>query len=264
MATSCDFVAVAVAAAGRGPLLRLVGAERVRPRRARPRRPGQSHRAGPLAHVAVAARAVTAVSGVFGLGAWGSSARRRLPWRLPVGGAAVAVDACPRCWVVVGVAAAVLRRGPTVRALAWGVLLVAFVVGELGATMRLPVVGPRRLAVRAPLGAPGRLVRRSCPPWRSSSPPRSSRPGARPTGAATSTSPEAGPRPHLRPGTDSREVDAALLLELLDDPLDVLGALERRHEHGVAGVDDDDVLETDDRHRPSAPRRDETGRSRPP
>lgn len=49
-----------------------------------------------------------------------------------------ALSTVPAIWVVVGVAALLCGALPRVAPLAWGVLLVAFVVGELGTTMNLP------------------------------------------------------------------------------------------------------------------------------
>jgi ABC-2 type transport system permease protein len=137
VATEVRFVAVAVAASGVALVLRLVGAERSGL--------GEVVLATPVsrtrwyaAHVAVSLTLVTVLMALFGLllGLVGSAVTPLAP---SVGAAvAASVSTAPAVWVVVGVAAFLCGAAPRFAPFAWGVLLVAFVVGELGATMGLP------------------------------------------------------------------------------------------------------------------------------
>ena len=90
------------------------------------------------AHVAVSLVLVTALMALFGLvlGVVGSAVTPLAPSVGAVAGAALST--VPAIWVVVGVAALLCGALPRVAPLVWGVLLVAFVVGELGTTMNLP------------------------------------------------------------------------------------------------------------------------------
>jgi ABC-2 type transport system permease protein len=120
VATEVRFVAVAVAAAGVALLLRLVGAERVGLGEVVLTTPVSRTR-WYAAHVALSLVLVTALMALFGL-------------VLGVVGSAVT----PLAPGLVGVAALLCGALPRVAPLVWGVLLVAFVVGELGTTMNLP------------------------------------------------------------------------------------------------------------------------------
>ena len=137
VATEVRFVAVAVAAAGVALLLRLVGAERGGLGEVVLTTPVSRTR-WYAAHVAVSLVLVTALMALFGLvlGVVGSAVTPLAP---SVGAAAgAALSTVPAIWVVVGVAALLCGALPRVAPLVWGVLLVAFVVGELGTTMNLP------------------------------------------------------------------------------------------------------------------------------
>lgn len=137
VATELRFVAVAVAAAGVALVLRLVTAER--------RGLGElvlstaaSRTRWFLAHVAVALALPAWLMAVVGtvVGVVGPLATPAAPSPGPALAAALAT--VPAVWVVVGVAALLAGVAPRFAPLAWGVLLVAFVVGEVGPTMRLP------------------------------------------------------------------------------------------------------------------------------
>ena len=137
VATEVRFVAVAVAAAGVALLLRLVGAERGGLGEVVLTTPVSRTR-WYAAHVVVSLVLVTVLMALFGvvLGLVGSAVS-------PLGpsvGAVVAASlaTAPAVWVVVGVTAFLCGTSPRFAPFAWGVLLVAFVVGELGTTMRLP------------------------------------------------------------------------------------------------------------------------------
>ena len=137
VATEVRFVAVSVAAAGVALLLRLVGAERGGLGEVVLTTPVSRTR-WYAAHVAVSLVLVTALMALFGLvlGVVGSAVTPLAP---SVGAAVgAALSTVPAIWVVVGVAALLCGALPRVAPLAWGVLLVAFVVGELGTTMNLP------------------------------------------------------------------------------------------------------------------------------
>ena len=106
-----------------------------------------------------------------------------------------ALAALPAVWVMIGVAAALAGAFPRFAPFSWGVLLVTFLVDRDRPDDRPALVGPRPLAVHAPLAPAGRrrsspCPRRCSPCWR----PRSWAPGCWPTAAATS------PDRRLRPG----------------------------------------------------------------
>ncbi|WP_392544732.1 ABC transporter permease [Oryzobacter telluris] len=137
VATEVRFVAAAVAAAGVALVLRLVAAER--------RGLGELVLATPTsrtrwyaAHVAVALGLPALLMAVLGttVGIVGPAATPDAPALGPVLGASLAT--LPAVWVVVGMAALLAGAVPRFAPLTWGVLLVAFVVGELGPTMDLP------------------------------------------------------------------------------------------------------------------------------
>ena len=137
VATEVRFVAVAVAAAGIALVLRLVAAER--------RGLGElvlatatSRTRWFVAHVVVALALPAFLMAVLGLvvGVVGPAASPDAPGLGPVVGASLAT--LPAVWVVIGVTALLAGAVPRFAPLTWGVLLVAFVVGELGPTMGLP------------------------------------------------------------------------------------------------------------------------------
>lgn len=137
LATETVFVAFAVAAAGVGVVLRLTAAERSGL--------GESVLATPTprvrwfgAHVLLALALPTVLMVV--LGAVVGLVGPRVSADAPGFGAtlAAALATLPAVWVLVGVAALLAGVSARVAPLAWGVALVAFVVGELGPTMRLP------------------------------------------------------------------------------------------------------------------------------
>ena len=57
-----------------------------------------------------------------------------------------------------------------------------------------------------------------------------------------------------RPAFGSGERRTSLGLELVDDGLDVLGPRPGGHQHGIRGVDDDDVFKSENRDEPTARR----------
>jgi ABC-2 type transport system permease protein len=137
VATEVRFVAVAVTASGVALVLRLVGAERSGLGEVVLTTPVSRTR-WYAAHVAVSLVLVTALMALFGLvlGLVGSAVTPLAP---SVGAAvAASLSTAPAVWVVVGVAALLCGALPRFAPFAWGVLLVAFVVGELGTTMGLP------------------------------------------------------------------------------------------------------------------------------
>lgn len=137
VATELRFVSAAVAAAGVALVMRLVAAER--------RGIGElvlstatSRTRWFLAHVALALGLPAWLVLVAGtaVGLVGPLAAPAAPGVGEVVGAALAT--VPAVWVVIGLAALLAGAAPRFAPLTWGVLLVAFVVGELGPTMRLP------------------------------------------------------------------------------------------------------------------------------
>ena len=137
ISTELRFICVAVAAVGIALTLRLVGAERsglgevVLSTPTSRIRWYAAHVALPLVLTAVL---MTLVGVVVGL--TGPAVTPLAPTVGPTVGAALA--SLPAVWVLVGVAAALAGATPRFAPFAWGVLLVTFVVGELGTTMDLP------------------------------------------------------------------------------------------------------------------------------
>ncbi|WP_299443199.1 ABC transporter permease [uncultured Phycicoccus sp.] len=137
LATETKFVAIAVAAAGIGLVLRLTAAERAGLTEsvlATPTR--RAHWYG--AHVAVGIVLPAVLMTVVGLvvGFVGSRTSAAAPG---VGETlAASLATLPAVWVLIGVAALLAGATPRFAPTAWGVALVAFVVGELGPTMQLP------------------------------------------------------------------------------------------------------------------------------
>ena len=137
LATEIHFVAVAVAAAGIALVLRLVGAERSGL--------GEVVLATPTsrlrwfgAHVALPVLLTTALMVLLGavVGLVGPSVAPNAPSLGASVGATLA--ALPAIWVMTGVAAALAGAAPRFAPFAWGVLLVAFMVTEIGPLTKLP------------------------------------------------------------------------------------------------------------------------------
>jgi len=137
LATEIHFVAVAVAAAGIALVLRLVGAERSGL--------GEVVLATPTsrlrwfgAHVALPVLLTTALMVLLGavVGLVGPSVAPNAPSLGASVGATLA--ALPAIWVMTGVAAALAGAAPRFAPFAWGVLLVAFMVTEVGPLTKLP------------------------------------------------------------------------------------------------------------------------------
>jgi len=137
LATEIHFVAVAVAAAGIALVLRLVGAERSGL--------GEVVLATPTsrlrwfgAHVALPVLLTTALMVLLGavVGLVGPSVAPNAPSLGTSVGATLA--ALPAIWVMTGVAAALAGAAPRFAPFAWGVLLVAFMVTEIGPLTKLP------------------------------------------------------------------------------------------------------------------------------
>jgi ABC-2 type transport system permease protein len=137
VSTELGFVAAAVAAVGVALALRLVGSERSGL--------GEVVLATPTsrlrwyaAHVALPLALTTVLMAVLGmvLGLVGPAAAPLAP---PLGEAvAAALAKLPAIWVLIGVAAALAGALPRFAPFAWAVLLVTFLVGELGPSMQLP------------------------------------------------------------------------------------------------------------------------------
>ncbi|GAA4398584.1 multidrug efflux ABC transporter permease [Fodinibacter luteus] len=137
VATELRFVAVGVAAVGIALVLRLVGSERSGLGEVVLTTPA-SRTSWYAAHVVVPLALSAALLALFGLviGLVGPLATPLAP---TVGASvAAALSTLPAVWVVVGVAAALAGAAPRFAPVAWAVLLVSFVVGELGDTMNLP------------------------------------------------------------------------------------------------------------------------------
>ncbi len=137
LATEIHFVAVAVAAAGIALVLRLVGAERSGL--------GEVVLATPTsrlrwfgAHVALPVLLTTALMVLLGavVGLVGPSVAPNAPSLGASVGATLA--ALPAIWVMTGVAAALAGAAPRFAPFAWGVLLVALMVTEVGPLTKLP------------------------------------------------------------------------------------------------------------------------------
>lgn len=137
VATEVRFVAAAVSAAGVAHVLRLVGAERSGLGEVVLSAPTSRTR-WYAAHVALPLALTAGLMAVLGVtvGLVGPAVAPLAPPLGPSVGAALAT--LPAVWVLVGVAAALAGALPRFAPFAWGVLLVTFVVGELGATMNLP------------------------------------------------------------------------------------------------------------------------------
>jgi ABC-2 type transport system permease protein len=137
LATEIHFVAAAVSAAGVALVLRLVAAERSGL--------GEVVLATPTsrsrwfaAHVLLPVGLTTLLLVVLGatIGVVGPLATDRAPSFSATLGASLA--ALPAAWVMIGVTAALAGAVPRFAPLSWGVLLVTFLVAELGPSMRLP------------------------------------------------------------------------------------------------------------------------------
>lgn len=137
VATEVRFVAVAVAAVGVALVLRLVGAERSGLGEVVLSTPTSRTR-WYAAHVALPLVLTAALMTLLGVvvGLTGPAVTPLAPTVGPATGAAL--SSLPAVWVVVGVAAALSGALPRFAPFAWGVLLVTFIVGELGPTMDLP------------------------------------------------------------------------------------------------------------------------------
>ena len=137
VATEIHFVAAAVAAAGIALVLRLVGSERSGL--------GEQVLATPTsrvgwftAHVALPVVLTTALMALLGavVGVVGPSVTPDAPSFAESVGATIA--ALPVVWVMIGVAAALAGALPRFAPFAWGVLLVTFMVAEIGPLTALP------------------------------------------------------------------------------------------------------------------------------
>ncbi|QKE85615.1 polyketide antibiotic transporter [Arthrobacter sp. NEB 688] len=137
LASETRFLAVAVAAAGVALVLRLGAAERSGIGES-VLSTGTSRLRWYAAHVLVAVLATTLFLVVVGatVGLVGARASSTAPGFWAALGAFVST--LPAVWVLVGVAALLVGARPRTAPLAWGLLLVGFVVGELGPTMDLP------------------------------------------------------------------------------------------------------------------------------
>jgi ABC-2 type transport system permease protein len=137
LATEIHFVAVAVAAAGIALVLRLVGAERSGL--------GEVVLSTPTsrlrwfgAHVALPVVLTTALMALVGLvvGLVGPTVSPTAPTVAASMGATTA--ALPAIWVMTGVAAFLVGALPRFAPFAWGVLLVTFMLTEIGPLTKLP------------------------------------------------------------------------------------------------------------------------------
>jgi len=137
LATETAIISAAVAGAGVALVLRLVAAERSGLGEAVLTTPTPRLR-WYAAHVGVAVVLTTVLMTVLGftVGLVGPLASDGAPGVAATIGASVAT--LPAVWLVVGVAALLAGSSPRFAPLAWGLLVVSFVVGELGRTMRLP------------------------------------------------------------------------------------------------------------------------------
>ncbi len=137
LATETKFIAVAVAAAGIALVLRLGASERSGL--------GEAVLATPttrprwyLAHVVVAVAATTLFMTVVGVavGIAGGRASATAPGVGQTVGAFLST--LPAIWLLIGIGALLVGWNPRFAPFAWAVLLVGFVVAELGPTMELP------------------------------------------------------------------------------------------------------------------------------
>jgi ABC-2 type transport system permease protein len=137
LATEAKFIAVAVAAAGVSLVLRLGAAERAGLGEAVLTTPTSRPR-WYFSHVVVAVAATTLFMVVVGatIGFIGPRVSAGAPDLAQTVGAFLST--LPAIWVLVGVAALLVGWNPRFAPLAWALLLVGFVVGELGPTMELP------------------------------------------------------------------------------------------------------------------------------
>ncbi|GGL29484.1 polyketide antibiotic transporter [Phycicoccus endophyticus] len=137
LATESRFVAVAIAAGGIALVLRLGAAERLGLGEAVLATPTSRTR-WYAAHVALAVGATTLFTLVVGgaVALVGPRASEDAPGAGAVLGAFLAT--LPAVWLLVAAAALLVGARPRFAPLAWAVLLVGFVVGELGPTMDLP------------------------------------------------------------------------------------------------------------------------------
>ena len=137
LATETKFVAAAVTAAGVALVLRLGAAERAGIGEA-VLAPPTSRVRGYLAHVTVGVVATTFFMSVIGVtvGLVGPRASEAAPG---TGATLTAfLSTLPAVWLVVGAAALLVGWRPRFAPFAWALLLVGFLLGELGPTMQLP------------------------------------------------------------------------------------------------------------------------------
>lgn len=136
LATETAFISAAVAGAGVALVLRLVAAERSGLGEAVLTTPTPRIR-WYAAHVGVAVALTTVLMAVLGLtvGLVGPLASDAAPSLGATLGASLAT--LPAVWLVVGLAAVLAGAAPRFAALAWGLLLITFAVGELGHTIGL-------------------------------------------------------------------------------------------------------------------------------
>ena len=137
VATEIHFVAVAVAAAGIALVLRLVGSERSGLGEVVLSTPTSRARWF-AAHIALPAALTAALLALLGavVGLVGPSASPQAPSFGAAIGASLA--AVPAVWVMIGVAAAFAGAAPRFAPFSWGVLLVTFMVTEIGPLTKLP------------------------------------------------------------------------------------------------------------------------------
>jgi ABC-2 type transport system permease protein len=137
VATEIHFVAVAVAAAGIALVLRLVGSERSGLGEVVLSTPTSRARWF-AAHIALPAALTAALLALLGavVGLVGPSASPQAPsFGAAIGASLAAVSAV---WVMIGVAAAFAGAAPRFAPFSWGVLLVTFMVTEIGPLTKLP------------------------------------------------------------------------------------------------------------------------------
>jgi ABC-2 type transport system permease protein len=137
VSTELGFISAAVAAVGVALALRLVGAERSGLGEVVLSTPTSRLR-WYAAHVVLPLALTTVLMAVLGvvLGLVGPAVTELAPTLGESVGAALAK--LPAVWVLIAVAAALAGAVPRFAPFAWAVLLVTFLVGELGPTMQLP------------------------------------------------------------------------------------------------------------------------------
>ena len=158
LATEIHFVAVAVAAAGIALVLRLVGSERSGL--------GEVVLSTPTsrlrwfgAHIVLPVVLTALLMAVLGVvvGLVGPTTSPTAPSVGASVGATMA--ALPAIWVMTGVAAFLVGALPRFAPFAWGVLIVTFMLTEIGPLTKLPSWLVERLAVQPPVAAARRAVR---------------------------------------------------------------------------------------------------------